>query len=195
MAADTTLNPRQAYFSNKLRRHFDGETLRKAVDRVIENQDRFYALLRSTTEPGIEDLIASIHKSTFFTAHSHSHHHYASGTVEHSLGVYDQMVRMAREEGYDLNPNDIILVGLLHDVCMGQNDEWKDLHGRHGEKSANIAKKYLPNVSDDVYWAIRSHRHDPSDENKKLNTLWYLVRESDQADAATSPWYGLKFMT
>ena len=60
----------------------------KAVKRVIENQDRFYALLRSTNEPGIEDLISSIHNnSNFFWTHSHSHHHYSSGLVEHSLGV------------------------------------------------------------------------------------------------------------
>ncbi len=81
------MDARQAYFTHKLKRFFDGETLLNAVDRVIENQDRYYALLRSTGEWGIEELIVSIHKSSFFTAHSGSHHHYASGTVEHSLGV------------------------------------------------------------------------------------------------------------
>ena len=188
------MDSRQTYFTHKLKRHFDGEKLSKAVDRVIENQDRYYFLLRSTKEPGIEDFISSIHKSNFFTAHSYSHHHYATGLVEHSLGVYDQMVRMTKNEGYSLNPNDIILVGLLHDVCMGHNDEWKSLEGRHGEKSANIAKKYLPNISDDIYEAIRYHRHDPSPESTNRNPLWYLVRRSDKADAATSPRDTLKFM-
>ena len=188
------MSPRQIFFTNKLKDDFNGDTLRKAVDRVIANQDRYYALLRSTNEPGIEELITAIHKSSFFTGHSHSHHHYSTGLVEHSLGVYDKMVCMAEKEGYSLNPNDIILVGLLHDVCMGRNEDWRNLPGKHGEKSANIVKKYLLNISDDVYEAIRCHRHDPSEESKKRNPLWYLVRESDKADAATSPDATLKFM-
>lgn len=188
------MDARQTYFTHKLKRSFDGETLRKAVDRVIENQDRYYALLRSTGEQGIEELITAIHKSSFFIGHSHSHHHYATGLVEHSLGVYDQMVSMANKEGYPLNPNDIILVGLLHDVCMGRNDDWRNLPGKHGGKSANIAKKYLPNISNAVYEAIRCHRHNPSEESKNRNPLWYLVRKSDMADAATSPGFTLKFM-
>lgn len=188
------MNDRKDFFTSKLQRYFEGDNLRKAVDRVIENQDRYHALLRSTREEGIEDLITSIHKSTFFTAHSHSHHHYATGLVEHSLGVYDQMARRAKIEGYSLRPNDIILVGLLHDVCMGHNDDWKLLEGIHGEKSANIAKKYLPNISDDVYEAIRCHRHNPSPESTNRNPLWCLVRQSDKADAATSPRDTIRFM-
>ena len=192
MAADTTLNPRQAYFSNKLRRYFEGETLRKAVDRVIENQDRFYALLRSTNEPGIEDLITSIHKSTFFTAHSHSHHHYASGTVEHSLGVYDQLVKLAKN--YSHADKDLILTALLHDISMGNNPEWPHEKRRHGKNSYLIVKQYLPTVSPDVLEAIWFHKHWPSEKNKARNPLRQLIKEADQADAATSPWYGLKFM-
>lgn len=195
ITAANDLNPRQAYFTRRLQKDFQGEVLRKAVDRVIVNQDRYYSLLRSTKVQGIDELITAIHNSSFFTGHSHSHHHYTTGLVEHSLGVYDQMVHMAKEEGYSLDPNDIILVGLLHDVCMGRNDDWKNLPGRHGEKSANIVQKYLPNISDDVYEAICCHRHDPTAESKRRNLLWYLVRESDKADAATSPWYTLKFMS
>lgn len=183
--ADNTLNPRQAYFTNKLKRYFDGEDLRKAVDRVIENQDRYYALLRSTKEPGVEELIASIHKSTFFTAHSHSHHHYASGTVEHSLGVYDQLVKLAK--GYHYGDKDLILTALLHDICMGHNPDWPHERGRHGKNSYLIAKKYLPNVSPDVLEAIRCHKHWPSPESKAKNPLRWLIKKADCNDAATCP--------
>ena len=186
------LNPRQAHFTRLLQKDFQGEVLRKAVDRVIENQDRYYALLRSTGEVGIEELIASIHKSTFFTAHSHSHHHYASGTVEHSLGVYDQLVIKA--EGYGYSDKDLILTALLHDICMGYNPEWPHKPGRHGYNSFLITQKYLPNVSPAVLEAICCHKHWPSKESKARNPLRQLIKEADHADAATSPDRTLKFM-
>lgn len=184
--------PREAFFSNKLKRYYTGETLRKAVNRVIENQDRYYLLLRSTGEPGVEELIASIHKSSFFTAHSESHHHYATGLVEHSLGVYDQMSRLA--PSYGLGGKDIILTALLHDVCMARNDEWPHVSGKHGLNSCLIARKYLPNLSPAVQEAIEKHRHEPSPQNAARNPLWKLVNKADHADAATSPRNTLKFM-
>ena len=186
------MNPRQAYFSNKLKQYFEGEVLCKAVNRVIENQDRYYFLLRSTQEPGIEELITSIHQSNFFCAHSHSHHHYATGLVEHSLGVYDQMVSLS--EGYDLEQKDIILTALLHDICMAYNPVWPHVHGKHGLNSRLISEKYLPNLSEDVKEAIQKHKHRPSSENAERNPLWALVNDADHKDAATSPDGTLKFM-
>ena len=167
----------------------------KAVKRVIENQDRFYALLRSTNEPGIEDLISSIHNnSNFFWTHSHSHHHYSSGLVEHSLGVYDQMVR--HSAGLNVTDHDLILTGLLHDICMAHNykHEWPHEPGEHGGNSGKIVEKFLPNLSQEAKLAIEKHRHSPHGEDVELHPLWALVRKSDMADAATSPKYTLKFM-
>ena len=186
------LNPRKIYFTNKLKGHFNGEILCKAVDRVIENQDRFYALLRSTGEPGIEELISSIHKSSFFTAHSYSHHHYASGTVEHSLGVYDQLVKLAK--GYSYENKDLIITALLHDICMGHNPIWPHEKGRHGKNSYLITKQYLHNVNPAVLEAIKGHKHWPSDEGAAHNPLRLLIKKADMADAATSPEKTLKFM-
>ena len=58
---------RKEFFEKKLGKYIKGQALDKAVKRVIENQDRFYALLRSTNEPGIEDLISSIHNNSNFS--------------------------------------------------------------------------------------------------------------------------------
>ena len=186
------MNSRKQYFSRRLCRSFGGETLSRAVDRVIANQDRFYKLLRSTNEPGIENLISGIHKSNFFSGHSHSHHHYPSGLVEHSLGVYDQLSRRAK--GLNIPKKDIILAALLHDVCMAHNDDWASLRGGHGRCSRRIAAHYLPELSPAVQEAIKCHKHRPSPENAKRNPLWALLVESDHADAATSPGQTLKFM-
>lgn len=194
-AKNVAEDKRREYFTRKLSRSFSGEVLSRAIDRVLFNQDRFYALLRSTGEPGVENLIQSIRKSNFSTAHSHSHHHYPTGLIEHSLGVYDQM--SANAKGMGLKESDIILTALLHDISMARNEEWSIIpHGRweHGEFSMKISKKYLPGLSQDVLEAICKHRHDAPDLEAKRNPLWHLVRESDKEDASTSPDGTLKFM-
>lgn len=185
-------NPRRDFFRERLFHSFNGEILEKAIDRVIENQDRYYALLRSTGQKGIEDLISAIDNSRFSTGHSHSHHHYPTGLLEHSLGVYDQMILRSKGSGQD--QKDIILVGLLHDICMAHNAAWASIPGGHGSKSANIVKKYLPNVSNEVVLAINLHRHSPHGDDVQNHPLWALVRKSDIADSATSPGNTLKFM-
>ena len=191
------MTEREIYFSERLSKDFTGDVLSKAVARVIANQDRYYRLLRSTKEPGIEDLIKSIHNSgsghkNFFLAHSHSHHHYATGLVEHSLGVYDQMRKLYK--GNELQEKDIILTALLHDICMSYNKEWPHIPGRHGSNSRLIAEKYLPGLSPAVKEAIEKHKHMPSPENAIRNPLWALVTRADRKDASTSPDRTLKFM-
>ena len=57
---------REDYFNNMLGHYYHGQALENAVKRAIDNQDRDYALLRSTNEPGIDGLIASIYRSNFF---------------------------------------------------------------------------------------------------------------------------------
>lgn len=194
-AKNAAEDKRREYFTRKLSHSFSGEVLSRAIDRVLFNQDRFYALLRSTGEPGIEDLIQSIRKSNFSTAHSHGHHHYPTGLIEHSLGVYDQM--SANAKGMGLKESDIILTALLHDISMARNEEWSIIpHKRrdHGKFSMKISQKYLPGLSQDVLEAICKHRHDAPEPDAKRNPLWDLVRQSDMADASTSPDRTLKFM-
>lgn len=194
-ATNPTEDKRREYFTRKLSRSFSGEVLSRAIDRVLFNQDRFYALLRSTGEPGVENLIQSIRKSNFSTAHSHSHHHYPTGLIEHSLGVYDLM--SARAKGMGLKESAIILTALLHDISMARNEDWSTIphhSGEHGRFSIKIAKNYLPGLSQEVQEAICKHRHTPHDPDAKRNPLWALVRRSDIADASTSPDRTLKFM-
>ena len=191
----SVVDKRREYFTRRLSRSFSGEVLEKAIDRVLVNQDRYFALLRSTGEPGIDNFIQQILKSNFTTAHSHSHHHYPTGLIEHSLGVYDQMSNRAK--GMGLKESDIILTALLHDISMAKNEEWSRIphnRGEHGRFSMKIAKKYLPGLSQYVLEAICKHRHYPSDSDAKRNPLWALVRKSDIADASTSPNGTLKFL-
>lgn len=154
------------------------------AERAAQNIEKYFALLRSTGEEGIEDLIVAIDESTFKTVGSARHHHYISGTLEHCLGVYNRMSRKAalmRKVGVKVNESDVILVGLLHDICNGRHPDWTA--SGHGKRSKAIVKKYLPNVSDHVLEAIEKHMHSSSLLNS--NPLCGLILMSDMPDSAT----------
>lgn len=169
------------------------EELREPLaERAIDNMCEYYNLLHSTKEEGVANLVAAIHASTFTTSRSSSHHQYPSGTLEHCLGVYRLMSKKAallRGQGQVIKESDLILVGLLHDVCNGKSTKWN--YSRHGSRSRHIVQRYLPNVSGEVLEAIECHRHrtvrtrDGLIKSKENNILWDLVCQCDHSDAAT----------
>lgn len=152
--------------------------------RAAENLKEYYSLLRSTGAEGIEELIAAIDQSTFKTEPSHRHHHYIAGTLEHCLGVYKRMSKEAsilRKIGCKYEESDVILVGLLHDICNGKHPDWKS--PGHGSRSRKIVEQYLPNASKNVLAAIEGHMK-LSFSNAK-NPLWRLIISSDMPDSGT----------
>ena len=182
------------YFLTKMkgiRREIREQVAERAADNLIE----YYRLLRSTQVPGIENLITAIHKSSFSCSRSNSHHNYVGGTLEHSLGVYHLMSKEAdriRKMGYDINENEVILVGLLHDVCKGKHDDW-GFDKKHGSRSRNIVELYLPNLSDDILEAIEKHMHGGkfkvNGKRREVrpgdNILHYIICKADYPDGKT----------
>lgn len=155
----------------------------RLAERAVDNMSRYYGLLYSTGEKGMEDLVAAIHASTFTTSPSGRHHRYPSGTMEHCLGVYKLMSQKAadlREKGYEIRESDVILVALLHDVGNGRSGEWLSYKG-HGLRGKSIVERYLPEVSPQVLDAICFHMHTVETDN----VLQKLVRSVDWVDAAT----------
>lgn len=149
----------------------------KVSARADENLKRYYSLLRSTGMEGMEELISAIHRSTFSICHSHSHHHYTTGTLEHCLGVYDEMVKMSIGTG--LSQRDIILSALLHDVGKGRSKEFSAYDGYHPERSMRIVRRYLRNVPGAVLDAIRYHQH-----HCPNHPLQNLLCDADHKDAS-----------
>ena len=168
------------YFTDAIRRNGDvaPEHIDKVSARADANLARYYSLLRSTHMEGIENLISAIHRSTFSICRSHSHHHYTTGTMEHCLGVYDEM--MKNNKNGQFSERDIILVALLHDVGKGKSREFsfeKDDH--HPTRSMKIVRRYLKNVPSEVLNAIRYHQH-----YSPNHPLQNLVHDSDKKDAS-----------
>lgn len=146
-----------------------------------ENKTRFLSLLREHIHrDGLEDLIAWIEGSDFFTAPASTRFHgnYEGGLCEHSLNVYDCLTALAeRYPEYACPPESIALCALTHDLCKcrvyvrgtrnrkNADGKWEQYHtwefnevfpGGHGEKSAFIVQQFIKLLPEE-YLAIRWH--------------------------------------
>ena len=87
------------------------------------NIERFERLLRSTERIGVEDLIHFIRSSDFYTAPASTRFHscHEGGLLEHTLNVYDRLVKKFEDELWkekvDVGEENLIIVALLHDLC------------------------------------------------------------------------------
>lgn len=137
-------------------------------------------LLFDTHRFGMPELIRHLEYSTdFFVAPASTKHHgvHLGGLAEHSLRVYDVLVRLDREFDTRCHDHHMVTVALLHDLCKANyyvvESRWrKDPHGKwesynawtvkdqlplgHGEKSLHIVNKFL-GLDEEEALAIRWH--------------------------------------
>lgn len=144
-------------------------------------KEKFIELLRSTNREGIEDLIAFLDKTDFFTAPASTRFHgsFERGLLEHSLKVYEILDYKVKHCVIDMNVSEdtIKLVALLHDICKlnfykvdyrnAKNalGEWEKVpyytiddtipYG-HGEKSVMMISEYIKLTPEEKY-SIRWH--------------------------------------
>ena len=144
-------------------------------------KEKFIELLRSTNREGIEDLIAFLDKTDFFTAPARTRFHgsFEGGLLEHSLKVYEILDYKVKHCVIDMNVSEdtIKLVALLHDICKlnfykvdyrnAKNalGEWEKVpyytiddtipYG-HGEKSVMMISEYIKLTPEEKY-SIRWH--------------------------------------
>lgn len=152
-----------------------------APEQLAENRERFLQTLRDKVKrDGIEDLIAYLEDSDFFTAPSSTRFHgnYEGGLCEHSLNVYDCLVALHQKyEKFEYTDETLAIATLMHDLCKirvysKQPAFRKDADGRweqymsfkfdevfpggHGEKSCFIIQQFMK-LTPDEYLAIRWH--------------------------------------
>ena len=144
-------------------------------------KEQFLELLRQVKREGIEELIQFIEKTDFFTAPASTRFHgcYEGGLLEHSMKVYEILKHKVENnvEPLDINPETLILVPLLHDLCKAnfykvdyRNAKnslgvWEKVpyyavddtipYG-HGEKSVMMITEYIKLTPEEKY-AIRWH--------------------------------------
>lgn len=151
------------------------------------NKCTFINLLKSTNRSRINNVIEWLKSTDFFEAPASTiyHENYTGGLCEHSLKVYDNMIRLKKEFKFNISDESIIVMALLHDVCkvniytkdkknqkIGQNwvtiDYWKrndDYPIGHGQKSIILLQKTEFILNDLEILSIAAHMngYDKSD--------------------------------
>lgn len=134
-----------------------------------ENKTRFLQLCRDNIKrDGIENLISWLEKSDFFYAPASTKFHgsYYGGLCQHSLNVYDEMIRLL--DAYpeiECTDEELTIVTLFHDLCKvnmytveqrnrkNEQGKWekydayaieeKFVYGGHGSKSVFIVNNFI----------------------------------------------------
>lgn len=150
-------------------------------EQLAENRERFLQILRDKVKrDGIEDLIAYLEDSDFFTAPSSTRFHgnYEGGLCEHSLNVCNCLYTIDdRYRKFNYSDETLTIAALLHDLCKirvyskqpafrkDENGRWEQymsykfdevFPGGHGEKSCFIIQQFMK-LTPDEYLAIRWH--------------------------------------
>lgn len=150
---------------------------------MSEAKERFLDLYHKyVIRDGADDLLKWLESSDFFTAPASTRFHgcHDGGLLQHSLNVYDCLVKCIDVAGLtdDIPAGSVAIAALLHDVCKVnfykkgfrnvKNDEtgqWerKEIYQieekfpcGHGEKSVIILQNFLRLTTDEIY-AIRAH--------------------------------------
>lgn len=106
---------------------------------IENNKDRFLSLIKSISVEGadIDKLVDWLtNKSDFFTAPASTKYHcsYVGGLCEHSLNVYDAIVKLNNDFGsFKYSEDSLKIVALLHDTSK-----------------ANFYEQYYRNVKNDI---------------------------------------------
>lgn len=179
---------------------------------MYANRDRFISLLESVKRDGIAELIRWLKESDFFTAPASRAYHgaYAGGLCEHSLNVYDELVRLLKAyPEISVQDDTVIVSSLLHDLCKvnfytvekrnRKNDEtgqWEKVDaytikerfcfGGHGSKSMYLAQHFIKLTPEEAV-AINNHmsafQSDANDVGRAFEAFPFawLLSVADQA--------------
>lgn len=147
----------------------------------MDNKERFLALCSRVNRDGMADVVKWLEGSDFFHAPASTRFHgsYAGGLLEHSLNVYDELIRLL--DAYpevQANEDSIIIASLFHDLCKvhmygtesrnrkDANGKWESYtaytndekfhYGGHGSKSVFILQNYMKLTPEEAV-AINCH--------------------------------------
>lgn len=178
----------------------------------MNNKERFVSILRSVRRDGVDELLQWLDQTDFYTAPASSRYHgsYEGGLLEHSLNVYDELVRLLNTYSGmigNIDSDSVAISALLHDLCKAnmyikekrnrKNEfgQWESYDaytikedfcfGGHGSKSVYIASRFI-RLSPDEATAINCHMG-AWDGNKDVNRAYeacplaWLLHVADEA--------------
>ncbi len=160
---------------------------------------RFYKAVNNIKREGIDDLTAWLESTDFFVAPASTvyHQNYEGGLLEHSLNVYDNLVKLCEFYNVEYTQEEIAIVALFHDLCKintfektqrGYKIKEQYAFGGHGSKSVYLTMKHMQ-LTDVEAAAINAHMGawDNSYYNNctrvyETNTLAWLLHVADEQD-------------
>ena len=178
-----------------------------------DQKTRFVSICKEKIHrDGIESLLEWLEKSDFFIAPASTRFHLSceGGLLTHSLGVYDNLVRLCKAfPEIESNEESIAICALFHDLCKvnvykktkrNRKDEvtgrWeqydsfefneKFAFGGHGSKSVFIIQQYMKLTPEEAV-AINCHMSSFGDNKDHVGDAYeqfpfaWLVSVADQA--------------
>lgn len=156
-----------------------------------ENKQRFLSLCEEIKRPGISELLEWLGASDFYEAPASTRFHgsYAGGLLEHSLNVYNELIKLLEvypEIKEAVSRESVIISSLFHDLCKvncykteKRNRKnaagfWESYdaytfspklsYGGHGSKSVFIIQQFMKLTVDEAV-AINCHMSTFSETN------------------------------
>lgn len=151
----------------------------------MDNKEKFIELYtKYIKRPGADELLNWLESTDFFTAPASTRYHeaYAGGLVEHSLKVWNELIRLLKAyPELKVSAETATISALLHDVCKvglyktelrnkkDETGQWVKypvyihnedfVFGGHGSKSVYLIMKYMQ-LTDEEAVAIKNHMGD-----------------------------------
>lgn len=150
----------------------------------MTNKERFIDICRSNIKrEGLEDLLQWLETSDFYVAPASTKYHgnFEGGLLEHSLNVYDNLIKVVNQMYPDNEPftlETLTIASLFHDLCKvnfyqkgyrnvkdAMTNQWvqKQIYEinekmplGHGEKSCMLILTYMKLTADELL-SIRWH--------------------------------------
>ena len=177
-------------------------------EEILKNREKIISLLKSTHRAGMDAVVSYLEKNNFFRLPSSlsRHHNWEGGLAQHSLGVYDRLIKT----GDNLPTDSVIITSFLHDICKvgkiykDKNENWKERKDEeleipgHGYRSVRILEDLGLSLSSQEKGAIRWHMGgwkiaERSKEeirdffSTKRSDLWRRLHNADRFDASHNP--------
>lgn len=147
----------------------------------LTNKKRFLELCSQIKRDGVDKLLNWLESSDFYTcpASTRFHGNYPGGLLEHSLNVYDELVRLMKAfPEVTAPPESVLIASLFHDLCKvnmykeeqrnrkNEEGQWesytaytiseKFAYGGHGSKSVFLIQNFMKLTTEEAV-AINCH--------------------------------------
>jgi hypothetical protein len=147
---------------------------------VNRKEDFIRLYTQHIKRPGATELLEWLETTDFFTAPASTRFHgnYEGGLCEHSVNVWEELVRLSKAyPEVKISVESAAIVSLLHDLCKvgcyktelrnkKENGMWRSVpvyvfqedfcYGGHGSKSVYLVQKYM-SLTDQEAVAINCH--------------------------------------